>query len=46
MKSHIDDSVITCDEIIDAEAQLNDETAETVPLNSNDKKHTKWIIIF
>ena len=45
LKSHIDYSVITCDEIIDAEAQLNDETPETVPINSNDKKHIKWIII-
>ena len=32
MKSFIDNSVITCDEIID--------TAETMPINSNDKKAT------
>ena len=39
MKSHIDDSVIACDEIID--------TLETVWINSTYKKqHIKWIVIF
>ena len=38
--SIIDDSVITCDEIIDAEAKSNDEEVNTVPTNFNEKNVT------
>ena len=32
-----DDSVITCDEIIDTEGRSNDEETKTVPTNFNEK---------
>ena len=34
----MDDSVITCDEIIDAEAKPFDEETKTIPANFNEKK--------
>lgn len=37
MKSLIKDSVVSCDEIIDAVATLYDDTPETVSINSNNK---------
>ena len=36
----MNDSVITCDEIIDAEAKLNDEETKTCPKNFNKGKAT------
>ena len=36
MKSHIDDSVIICDEIIDVVAELYKGMPETVSTNSHD----------
>ena len=33
----MDDSAIMCDEIIDAEAKLNDEETKTIPTNFNKK---------
>ena len=36
----MNDSVITCDEIIDAEAKLNDEETKTCPRNFNKRKAT------
>ena len=38
LASLIDDSVIMCDEIIDAEAKSNDEKKTTVSTNFNEKK--------
>ena len=38
LASIIDDSVITCDEIIDAEGKLFDEETKTVPTKFNEKK--------
>ena len=38
LASIIDDSVITCDEIINAEAKLYDEEIKTIPTNFMDKK--------
>ena len=48
--SIIDDSVITCDEIIDAEAKLYDEEVKTVTTNFNEKNvicktKTLWILL-
>ena len=40
LASIIDDPVITCDEIIYAEAKLNDEETKTVPTNYNEKNIT------
>ena len=37
LASIIDDSVITCDEILDAEAKLQDEETETIPTKFNGK---------
>ena len=37
LASIMDDSAITCDEIIDAEANSNDEETEIVPANFNEK---------
>ena len=34
----MDDSVITCDEIIDAEANSYDEVKKAISTNFNDKK--------
>ena len=36
----MDDSAITCDEIIDAETKLNDEETKTFPTNFNEKNIT------
>ena len=33
----MDHSAIMCDEIVDAEAKLNDEETKTVPRNFNEK---------
>ena len=33
----MDDSAITCDEIIDVETKLNDEETKTFPTNFNEK---------
>ena len=49
LASIIDDSVITCDEILDAEAKLQDEETETIPTKFNGKniaiKAKKYIYI-
>ena len=37
MKSLIKDSVVSCDETINAVATLYDDTPETVSINSNNK---------
>ena len=37
LASIIDDSVITCDEILDAEAKFQDEETETIPTKFNGK---------
>ena len=37
LASIIDDSVITCDEILDAEVKLQDEETETIPTKFNGK---------
>ena len=37
LASIIGDSVITCDEIIDAKAKSNNEKTKTVPTNLNEK---------
>ena len=34
----MDDAVITCDEMIDAEVKLNDEETKTFPTVFNEKK--------
>ena len=34
----MDNSVITCDQLIDAEAKLYKEETKTVPTNVNEKK--------
>ena len=39
LASIMDDSAIMCDEIIDAEAKLNDEETKTIPTNFNGKKY-------
>ena len=36
----MDDSVIPCDEIIDAEAKSYDEETKTIPTNYNEKKQS------
>ena len=38
LASIMDDSVITCDEMIDAEVKLNDEETKTFPTVFNEKK--------
>ena len=40
LASNMDDSAITCDEIIDAEAKFNNEETKTFPTNFNEKKIT------
>ena len=35
----MDDSGITCDEIINTDAKLHDEEAKTIPKNFNEKKY-------
>ena len=46
MKIFLEDSVVTCDEIIDALSKLYVDMTEIVSINSNNKKkHVKWIII-
>ena len=46
MRILIDYSVITCDEIIDKVDKSYDNVADTVSINSYDKKqHVKWTII-
>ena len=40
MKSPINDSVITCDEITDAVTKSNNDTSETVTIISNHKTAT------
>ena len=39
----MDDSAITCDEIIDAEAKSNDEETKTILTNFNEKNVTSKI---
>ena len=43
LASIMDDSVITCDEIIDAEAKSNDQETKTIPTNFNEKNITYQI---
>ena len=38
LASFIDDSVITCDVIVDAEAKLYNEETKTIPTIFNEKK--------
>ena len=40
LSSTINNEVITCNEIIDAEAKLYDEEVKTVPTNFNEKNIT------
>ena len=40
LKSVIDDSVVACDQIINAAANSYDDLSETVSMNSNNKKET------
>ena len=37
LASIMDDSVITCDEIIDAETKSKDEKTKAIPINFNEK---------
>ena len=46
MKVFLEDSVVTCDEIMDAVSKLYVDMTEIVLINSNNKKkRVKWIII-
>ena len=46
MKVFLEDSVVTCDEIMDAVSKLYVDMTEIVLINSNNKKNrVKWIII-
>ena len=40
LASIMDDSAITCDEIIDVESKWNDEETKTIPTNFNEKNTT------
>ena len=42
----MDDSVITCDDTIDAEVKSHDEETKTIPTNFNEKKTTCETQIF
>ena len=46
MKVFLEDSVVTCDEIMDAVSKLYVDMTEIVLINfNNKKKRVKWIII-
>ena len=48
LETIIDNSLIMCDEIIDAETKLNDKETKVIPTNFNEKSITCkiWIAIF